>query len=50
MIAGTAAAVLGGLAAFERVLIRVRTGEGRARAVVRGVTLGPGAPVARTPG
>jgi len=35
-----AAEVLGGLAEFERELIRVRTGEGRARAVVRGVKLG----------
>src|SRR5712692_6762162 len=33
--------VLGGLAEFERELIRVRTGEGRARAVARGVKLGP---------
>ena len=32
--------VLGGLAAFERDLIRARTGEGRARAVVNGVKLG----------
>src|SRR4051794_4498074 len=32
--------VLGGLAEFERELIRSRTGEGRARAVARGVTLG----------
>ena len=32
--------VLGGLAEFERELIRVRTGEGRARAVLRGVKLG----------
>jgi DNA invertase Pin-like site-specific DNA recombinase len=32
--------VLGGLAEFERDLIRVRTGEGRARAVARGVTMG----------
>jgi len=32
--------VLGGLAEFERELIRVRTGEGRARAVARGVKLG----------
>jgi DNA invertase Pin-like site-specific DNA recombinase len=29
--------VLGGLAEFERELIRVRTGEGRARAKARGV-------------
>ena len=34
-------AVLGGLAEFERDLIRARTGEGRARAVARGVRLGP---------
>src|SRR5471032_1060252 len=33
-------AVLGGLAEFERDLIRVRTGEGRARAKARGVQLG----------
>src|SRR5947208_2875019 len=32
--------VLGGLAEFERDLIRTRTGEGRARAVARGVKLG----------
>jgi DNA invertase Pin-like site-specific DNA recombinase len=32
--------VLGGLAEFERELIRTRTGEGRARAVERGVKLG----------
>jgi DNA invertase Pin-like site-specific DNA recombinase len=32
--------VLGGLAAFERDLIRARTGEGRARAKERGVKLG----------
>jgi DNA invertase Pin-like site-specific DNA recombinase len=32
--------VLGGLAEFERELIRARTGEGRARAVANGVTLG----------
>ena len=32
--------VLGGLAEFERELIRSRTGEGRARAVARGVILG----------
>ena len=32
--------VLGGLAEFERELIRTRTGEGRARAVARGVKLG----------
>lgn len=31
--------VLGGLAEFERELIRARTGEGRARAVARGVKL-----------
>ena len=34
-------AVLGGLAEFERELIRARTSEGRARAVARGVKLGP---------
>ncbi len=33
-------AVLGGLAEFERDLIRARTGDGRARAVARGVKLG----------
>jgi DNA invertase Pin-like site-specific DNA recombinase len=32
--------VIGGLAEFERELIRVRTGEGRARAVARGVKMG----------
>ena len=32
--------VLGGLAEFERELIRARTGEGRARAVARGQSLG----------
>jgi DNA invertase Pin-like site-specific DNA recombinase len=32
--------VLGGLAEFERELIRARTAEGRARAVARGVKLG----------
>src|SRR5271155_3487707 len=32
--------VLGGLAEFERELIRVRTGEGRARAVARGAKMG----------
>jgi len=32
--------VLGGLAEFERDLIRARTGEGRARAVERGVKMG----------
>jgi DNA invertase Pin-like site-specific DNA recombinase len=32
--------VLGGLAEFERGLIRARTGEGRARAVARGVKMG----------
>jgi DNA invertase Pin-like site-specific DNA recombinase len=32
--------VLGGLAEFERELIRVRTAEGRSRAVARGVKLG----------
>jgi DNA invertase Pin-like site-specific DNA recombinase len=32
--------VLGGLAEFERELIRARTSEGRARAVSRGVKLG----------
>jgi DNA invertase Pin-like site-specific DNA recombinase len=32
--------VLGGLAEFERELIRARTGEGRARAIANGVRLG----------
>jgi len=32
--------VLGGLAEFERDLIRARTSEGRARAVANGVRLG----------
>ena len=32
--------VLGGLAEFERDLIRVRTGEGRERAKARGVRMG----------
>ena len=32
--------VLGGLAEFERDLIRSRTGEGRARAKARGVKMG----------
>ena len=32
--------VLGGLAEFERELIRARTGEGRDRAVANGVRLG----------
>jgi DNA invertase Pin-like site-specific DNA recombinase len=32
--------VLGGLAEFERELIRARTGEGRARAKARGVKMG----------
>jgi DNA invertase Pin-like site-specific DNA recombinase len=32
--------VLGGLAEFERDLIRARTGEGRARAVARGIKMG----------
>jgi DNA invertase Pin-like site-specific DNA recombinase len=32
--------VLGGLAEFERELIRVRTGEGRERARARGQSLG----------
>ena len=31
---------LGGLAEFERDLIRARTGEGRMRAVARGVKMG----------
>jgi DNA invertase Pin-like site-specific DNA recombinase len=32
--------ILGGLAEFERELIRVRTGEGRQRAMARGVVMG----------
>jgi DNA invertase Pin-like site-specific DNA recombinase len=32
--------VLGGLAAFEKDLLRVRTAEGRARAKARDVTMG----------
>jgi DNA invertase Pin-like site-specific DNA recombinase len=40
-------AVLGGLAEFERDLIRARTGEGRARAVANGVKLGRRPPLAR---
>jgi DNA invertase Pin-like site-specific DNA recombinase len=32
--------VLGGLAEFERELIRTRTGEGRQRAKARGVVMG----------
>ena len=44
-------AVLGGLAEFERDLIRTRTGEGRERAKARGVHMGaapcPHAPSAR---
>jgi DNA invertase Pin-like site-specific DNA recombinase len=32
--------VLGGLAEFERELIRTRTGEGRQRAKARGVIMG----------
>jgi DNA invertase Pin-like site-specific DNA recombinase len=37
--------VLAGLAEFEGELIHVRTGDGRARAVARGVTLGPKAKI-----
>jgi len=33
--------ILGGLAEFERHLIKARTGEGRARAKARGVKMGP---------
>jgi DNA invertase Pin-like site-specific DNA recombinase len=42
--------VLGGLAEFERELIRTRTSEGRERAKARGVTLGrkPNRPAANT--
>ena len=32
--------VLGGLAEFERDLIRTRTGEGRARAIAKGARMG----------
>jgi DNA invertase Pin-like site-specific DNA recombinase len=32
--------ILGGLAEFERQLIRARTGEGRERAKMRGVHMG----------
>lgn len=32
--------ILGGLAEFERELIRSRTGEGRARAIAKGVKMG----------
>jgi DNA invertase Pin-like site-specific DNA recombinase len=39
--------VLGGLAEFERELIRARTGDGRARAKARGVRFGR--PAALTP-
>lgn len=39
--------VLGGLAEFERELIRARTGEGRARAKARGIHMGR--PAALTP-
>jgi DNA invertase Pin-like site-specific DNA recombinase len=37
---GTVVPVLGGLAEFERELIRARTGEGRSRAKARGVRFG----------
>jgi DNA invertase Pin-like site-specific DNA recombinase len=37
---GRGVTVLGGLAEFERDLIRARTGEGRARAVARGQRMG----------
>lgn len=33
--------ILGGMAEFERELIKVRTGEGRTRAKARGVKMGP---------
>ncbi len=39
--------VLGGLAEFERELIRARTGEGRKRAIAQGVKMGR--PVKMTP-
>jgi DNA invertase Pin-like site-specific DNA recombinase len=42
--------VLGGLAEFERELIRARTGEGRKRAMARGVKFGRRADIARTYG
>jgi DNA invertase Pin-like site-specific DNA recombinase len=41
--------VLGGLAEFERELIRTRTGEGRARAVARGQRMGRPAQAHPTP-
>ena len=41
--------VLGGLAEFERKLIRTRTGEGRARAVARGQRYGPAPEAHPTP-
>src|SRR4051795_13578164 len=40
--------VLGGLAEFERDLIRTRTGEGRARAVARGQRMGRPPKLTRT--
>jgi DNA invertase Pin-like site-specific DNA recombinase len=42
--------MLGGLAKFERQLIRIRTGEGGARAKENGISLGrkPGAKFLRT--
>ena len=40
MSVGTALLQLGGLAEFERELIRARTGEGRKRAQERGVRFG----------
>ena len=40
--------VLGGLAEFERDLIRTRTGEGRARAVARGQKMGRPPKLTRT--
>jgi DNA invertase Pin-like site-specific DNA recombinase len=46
--------ILGGIAEFERTLIRARTGEGRERAKVRGVRFGrplklSGGPVSKNP-
>jgi DNA invertase Pin-like site-specific DNA recombinase len=41
--------VLGGLAEFQRELIRARTGEGRARAKARGVKLGRRPKLAQNP-
>jgi len=42
--------VLGGLAEFERELIRARTGEGRDRAKARGVKMGRPSKLTPAPG